>query len=84
MNAIYDAALQILNDHKSDGDDVRLVEVAIKGMLAGLDPHSSYMDAKRYTDMQAQTRGEFGGLGIEVTMQGGLIKVVSPLDYIGC
>ena len=80
VNAIYDAALQILNDHKSDGDDVRLVEVAIKGMLAGLDPHSSYMDAKRYTDMQAQTRGEFGGLGIEVTMQGGLIKVVSPLD----
>ena len=49
-------------------------------MLAGLDPHSSYMDAKSFRDMQVQTRGEFGGLGIEVTMEDGLIKVVSPID----
>ena len=49
-------------------------------MLAGLDPHSSYMDAKSFRDMQIQTRGEFGGLGIEVTMEDGLIKVVSPID----
>jgi len=49
-------------------------------MLTGLDPHSSYMDAKSFRDMQVQTRGEFGGLGIEVTMEDGLIKVVSPID----
>ena len=53
---------------------------AINGMLTGLDPHSSYMDAKSFRDMQVQTRGEFGGLGIEVTMEDGLIKVVSPID----
>ena len=53
---------------------------AINGMLAGLDPHSSYMDAKSFRDMQVQTRGEFGGLGIEVTMEEGLIKVVAPID----
>src|SRR5207302_1789281 len=58
----------------------KLVESAISGMLAGLDPHSSYMDAKSFRDMQVQTRGEFGGLGIEVTMEDGLIKVVSPID----
>jgi len=56
------------------------VESAISGMLSGLDPHSSYMDAKSFRDMQVQTRGEFGGLGIEVTMEDGLIKVVSPID----
>ena len=58
----------------------KLVESAISGMLTGLDPHSSYMDAKSFRDMQVQTRGEFGGLGIEVTMEDGLIKVVSPID----
>ena len=49
-------------------------------MLAGLDPHSSYMDAKSFRDMQIQTTGKFGGLGIEVTMEDGLIKVVAPID----
>jgi carboxyl-terminal processing protease len=49
-------------------------------MLAGLDPHSSYMDSKSFRDLQVQTRGEFGGLGIEVTMEDGLIKVVAPID----
>src|ERR1043166_6792403 len=53
------------------------VEQAINGMLNGLDPHSSYMDPKSFRDMQVQTRGEFGGLGIEVTMEDGLVKVVS-------
>ena len=53
---------------------------SINGMLAGLDPHSSYMDSKSFRDMQVQTRGEFGGLGIEVTMEDGLIKVVAPID----
>jgi carboxyl-terminal processing protease len=61
-------------------DDRKLIESAINGMLAGLDPHSSYMDSKSFRDMQVQTRGEFGGLGIEVTMEEGLIKVVAPID----
>ena len=49
-------------------------------MLNGLDPHSSYLDPKNFRDMQIQTRGEFGGLGIEVTMEDGLVKVVAPID----
>ena len=58
----------------------KLVEAAINGMLNGLDPHSSYMDPKSFREMQVQTRGEFGGLGIEVTMEDGLVKVVAPID----
>ncbi len=61
-------------------DDSKLVESAVNGMLSGLDPHSSYMDPKSFRDMQVQTRGEFGGLGIEVTMEDGLVKVVAPID----
>src|SRR6201986_3228247 len=67
-------------DYVEKPDDSKLVESAINGMLAGLDPHSSYMDPKSFRDMQVQTRGEFGGLGIEVTMEDGLIKVVAPID----
>ena len=61
-------------------DESKLIEAAINGMLSSLDPHSSYMDAKAYREMQVQTKGEFGGLGIEVTEEDGLIKVVSPID----
>ena len=61
-------------------EDEELIEAAISGMLTSLDPHSSYLDIDRYRDMQVQTRGEFGGLGIEVTMENGLVKVVSPID----
>jgi carboxyl-terminal processing protease len=61
-------------------DDSKLVQSAINGMLAGLDPHSSYMDPNSFRDIQVQTRGEFGGLGIEVTMEDGLVKVVAPID----
>jgi len=61
-------------------DDAMLIESAINGMLAALDPHSSYLNAKNYREMQVQTRGEFGGLGIEVTMELGVLKVVSPID----
>ena len=60
--------------------DQDLVENAINGMLTGLDPHSNYMNAKAFRDMQVQTRGEFGGLGIEVTQEGGYIRVISPID----
>jgi carboxyl-terminal processing protease len=60
--------------------DKVLIEAAINGMLTSLDPHSGYLDTERYRDMQVQTRGEFGGLGIEVTMENGFVKVVSPID----
>ncbi|MBE2192122.1 MAG: S41 family peptidase [Alphaproteobacteria bacterium] len=60
--------------------DEKLIEYAIKGMLVNLDPHSDYMAAKDFDDMKIQTKGEFGGLGIEVTMEDGLIKVISPID----
>ena len=61
-------------------NDRELIENAINGMLTGLDPHSSYMNAKSFRDMQVQTRGEFGGLGLEVTSENGIIRVVSPID----
>ncbi len=61
-------------------NDKELVENAINGMLTGLDPHSTYMNAKAFRDMQVQTKGEFGGLGIEVTQENGFIKVISPID----
>ncbi len=67
-------------EYVEDIGDEELVEAAISGMLTSLDPHSSYLDNDRYRDMQVQTRGEFGGLGIEVTMENGLVKVVSPID----
>ncbi|HEX4370445.1 MAG TPA: S41 family peptidase [Rhizomicrobium sp.] len=60
--------------------DGELVNAAIQGMVTSLDPHSSYMDAKAYNDMQITTKGEFGGVGIEVTQEDGLIKVISPID----
>jgi len=61
-------------------EDSKLIEAAISGMLSSLDPHSQFLDAKNFKDMQTQTRGEFGGLGIEVTMEDGLVKVMSPID----
>ena len=61
-------------------DDEKLVENAINGMLSSLDPHSSYMNAKDAADMRTQTKGEFGGLGIEVTMEDELVKVITPID----
>ena len=61
-------------------DSQELVEAAINGMLTSLDPHSSYIAANDFEDMQVQTKGEFGGLGIEVTQEEGVIKVVSPMD----
>ncbi|MGR6432766.1 S41 family peptidase [Rhizobium sp. PAMB 3174] len=61
-------------------DEQKLIEAAISGMLTSLDPHSSYMNAQDAADMQTQTRGEFGGLGIEVTMENDLVKVITPID----
>jgi len=61
-------------------DDAKLIASAVNGMLAGLDPHSAYMDPRGFKDMQVETKGEFGGLGMEVTMEDGLVKVVAPID----
>ncbi len=80
LNLFGDVFERVRADYVEKPDDRKLVESAINGMLSGLDPHSSYMDPKSFRDMQVQTRGEFGGLGIEVTMEDGLIKVVAPID----
>lgn len=71
---------RVRSDYVEETKDSDLVEAAINGMLTSLDPHSSYMNEKAFKEMQVQTRGEFGGLGIEVTMDNGLVKVVSPID----
>ena len=80
LNLFGDVFERVRADYVVKPDDSKLIETAINGMLSGLDPHSSYMNPKSFSDMQVQTRGEFGGLGIEVTMQDGLIKVVAPID----
>jgi carboxyl-terminal processing protease len=80
LNLFGDVFERVRADYVEKPDDAKLVEYAINGMLNGLDPHSSYMDPKSFKDMQIQTRGEFGGLGIEVTMEDGLVKVVAPID----
>src|ERR1035438_1517558 len=78
---LFDLVLEhVRNDYVEKPDDAMLIESAINGMLAALDPHSSYLNAKSYREMQVQTRGEFGGLGMEVTMELGVMKVVSPID----
>ena len=80
LSLFGDVFERVRSDYVEKPDDGKLIESAINGMLTGLDPHSSYMDAKSFRDMQVQTRGEFGGLGIEVTMEDGVIKVVAPID----
>ena len=67
-------------NYVDEASDESLVEGAINGMLTALDPHSNYLNSKNFNDMKVQTRGEFGGLGIEVSMENGLVKVVSPID----
>ena len=71
---------RIRSQYVEEVDEAELIEAAINGMLTSLDPHSSYMSPKAAADMRVQTRGEFGGLGIEVTHQDGFVKVVSPID----
>ncbi len=80
LNLFGDVFEKIRTDYVEKPDEAKLIEAAINGMLSSLDPHSSYMDAKAYRDMQVQTKGEFGGLGIEVTEEDGAIKVVTPID----
>ena len=80
LNLFGDVFEKIRNDYVEKPDEGKLIEAAINGMLSSLDPHTSYMDADAYREMQRSTKGEFGGLGIEVTEEEGLIKVVSPID----
>jgi carboxyl-terminal processing protease len=80
LNLFGEVFERVRSDYVEDVTDKKLIEDAINGMLSALDPHSSYMNARAFQDTQIQTRGEFGGLGIEVTMENGLVKVVSPID----
>jgi len=80
LNLFGDVFERIRADYVETPDDTLLIESAINGMLTGLDPHSSYLSPKNFKDMQVQTSGKFGGLGIEVTLEEGVIKVVSPID----
>ncbi len=80
LNLFGDVFDRVRSDYVEEPDSEKLIDTAINGMLSGLDPHSSYMNPKRFKDMQVQTRGEFGGLGIEVTMENEVVKVVAPID----
>lgn len=80
LNLFGDVFERVRNDYVEEVEDQQLIESAINGMLTSLDPHSGYLSAKSFQEMQVQTKGEFGGLGIEVTMENGLVKVVSPID----
>lgn len=80
LRAFAEVFGKIKSDYVEPVEDKKLISEAISGMLTGLDPHSTYMDADAFKDMQATTQGEFGGLGIEVGMEDGLVKVVSPIE----
>lgn len=80
LDLFGDVFERVKKDYVEEVEDKELVESAINGMLTSLDPHSSYLNEKAFKEMRIQTRGEFGGLGIEVTMENGLVKVVSPID----
>jgi carboxyl-terminal processing protease len=81
LDLFSDAFERVRANYVRPVKDSELIDAAIEGMVSNLDPHSSYMDAKMYGDMQITTKGEFGGVGIEVTQdEGGLIKVISPID----
>jgi len=79
LNLFGDVFEQVKSKYVEDVDDKRLIEAAINGMLTSLDPHSSYLNMDNFEEMQVDTRGEFGGLGIEVTMEDGFVKVIAPI-----
>lgn len=79
--SLFNSVLErVQSDYVEEVDERELIRSAIEGMLEDLDPHSGYLDPEAFEDMQVQTEGEFGGLGIEVTMEDGLVKVVSPIE----
>ena len=80
LRTFSDVFGRIKNDYVVDVDDKELIENAIRGMLSGLDPHSAYLDSEQFTELQVGTTGQFGGLGIEVGMENGFVKVIAPID----
>ena len=80
LNLFGDVFQRVQEQYVEEVTDKKLIESAISGMLQSLDPHSSYLSAESYKDMQVKTKGKFGGLGIEITMEDGVVKVVSPID----
>ena len=80
LRAFTDVFGRIKNDYVEDVNDRDLLENAIRGMLTGLDPHSAYLDREQFKELQVGTSGEFGGLGIEVGMEDGFVKVIAPID----
>ena len=80
LNLFGDVFQRVQEQYVEEITDKELIESAISGMLQSLDPHSSYLSPESYKDMQVKTKGTFGGLGIEITMEGGFVKVVSPID----
>jgi len=80
LRTFTDVFARVKNDYVEPVEDKTMLENAIRGMLAGLDPHSSYLDEKEFKELQVGTSGEFGGLGIEVGMEDGFVKVISPID----
>src|ERR1700693_3501367 len=80
LDLFSDAFERVRANYVRPVEDSELINAAIEGMVSSLDPHSSYMDAKAFADMQIQTKGSFGGIGIQVTMENGLVKIISPID----
>jgi carboxyl-terminal processing protease len=80
LELFSDVLARVRNDYVDTVTDEKLIETALNGMLSSLDPHSSYLNKKNFQEMQTQTKGEFGGLGLEVTMENGIVKVISPID----
>jgi len=80
LNLFGDVFERVRADYVDAPTDEQMIESAITGMLSALDPHSSYLNAKSFREMQVQTKGQFGGLGIQVTMENGIVKVISPID----
>lgn len=80
LRTFADVFNQVRQSYVEEVDDKTLLENAIRGMLAGLDPHSNYLDAKSFEELQTSTTGEFGGLGLEVGLENGFVKVISPID----
>ena len=80
LELFADVLSRVRNDYVVEVDDAELIEEALNGMLQSLDPHSSYMSPEDFREMQTSTRGEYGGLGMEVTMEDGFVKVITPMD----
>ena len=80
LNLFGDVLERAKSSYVEEVSDKQLIEAAINGMLTSLDPHSSYMDGRDFKYMSEQTKGKFGGLGIEVTLESGVVKIISPMD----